>query len=285
MKVLKSKFSHAVGCHIQLVENEKAWRNKYALRFHWQGLDHSLDLMKFSDETAGQAKYQHFTLLTPDVISNYFWFVHKRSVLEYLPPHGLSFLKAFKVWRKNEEAFDASQQDTYGMDGYFSSFLGYNHICDEEKELTKEECVELITAICEDYECEPPKLLYRELPEGHPEEKWLKKTKNTSGVYFIESDEVLLCVPDKTTLLHEMAHALDNRAREPWMYQSHGAMFNRIYTQLLAQYAGHDAEIVVSYANQRGLYGPKYVSVDDVMAPINLLSRDPVTETYKCDMG
>ncbi|MAM33772.1 MAG: hypothetical protein CMH28_01715 [Micavibrio sp.] len=277
MKVLRSHFSHAAGAHIELVENEKAWRNKYAVRFNWQSLGVSHTYDKYDDLMIADYLYNIISLSSPDTMDTRVWSIKNQSLAGRMPEK-LSFLT--KMLGGNEgyrDIDDAAKDNTYSMDAYFSSFLGYNKSLDEEAELSLEQCQELIDVICEDFGCDAPELHYRELPDGHDQIKWLKKNQLTEGVYFPYTDEVLLVNPTKTTLLHEMAHALDQRAAEPGMYQSHGAMFNRIYTQLLAEYAGHDAEIVVSYANQRNLYGPKHPSVDQVMEPVNLLSRKPLT--------
>ncbi|MAQ70820.1 MAG: hypothetical protein CL565_01360 [Alphaproteobacteria bacterium] len=275
MKTLRSYFSHAAGAHIELVENEKAWRNKYAIRFNWQSLGVSHTYDTYDDKIIADHLYDIISLSSPTEINDRVWYI-KINTLAGRLPEKLSFLT--KILGGNEgyrDIDDAATQNTYEMDAYFSSFLGYNKSLDEEAELSMEECQELVDVICEDFDCDAPKLHYRKLPAGHKQNEWLRGQKKTEGVYFPYSDEVLLVNPTKTTLLHEMAHALDQRAAEPGLYQSHGAMFNRIYTQLLAEYAGHDAEIVVSYANQRNLYGPEHLGVDEIMAPVSLLYRKP----------
>ena len=277
MKVLRSNFSHAAGAHIELVENEKAWRDRYAIRFNWAGLGVSHTYNRFDDKMVADFFYNIISLSLPRTNNDRVAYIKSRTLAGWIPEKFSFLTKMLGCNVAFREIDDAASQGTYGMDSYFSSFLGYNKSLDEEAEISQEQCRELIDVICEDFGCDAPKLYYRELPDGQDQIKWLKKNQLTEGVYFPYTDEVLLVNPTKTTLLHEMAHALDQRAAEPGMYQSHGAMFNRIYTQLLAEYAGHDAEIVVSYANQRNLYGPKHPSVDQVMEPVNLLSRKPLT--------
>lgn len=177
-------------------------------------------------------------------VLDYIDFPSDIELVTHAIPKFEEIVRAHKPFRKKHRVPDRQQQRCYQWEARLGNeSIGKNEAC--LKSLTKNEAIKKVEEICGDYGVRPPSVFFNSrghssYARGSFEIKFL--------IYHYDDDgEGLVSL---STIVHEVAHIIDNAQGRLGSDPGHGPRFVGLMIEMMARYMGYDRDFMEELARQ-----------------------------------